>query len=108
MWNKQGKTLPPLEWNRRADGSFDLERTLPNGILFGTRVRPQTNGVLMDMWLTNGSAQKLSELRVQNCVMLNGAPGFAQQTNANKILAQPYVACRSEDGRRWIITAWEP
>ena len=33
--------LPPLEWNRRGDGTFDLERKLPNGILFGAN---GTNG----------------------------------------------------------------
>jgi hypothetical protein len=27
-----------LEWKRHADGSMDFERTLPNGIVFGTRV----------------------------------------------------------------------
>ena len=40
--------------------------------------------------------------------MLKGAKGFSQQTNENKIFEKPYVACRSDDGRRWIITAWTP
>ena len=50
----------------------------------------------------------MSDLRVQNCVMLKGARGFEQQTNENKVFSSPYVACRTADGRRWIITAWEP
>jgi hypothetical protein len=40
--------------------------------------------------------------------MLKGAPGFDEQTNDNKVLSKPYVACRSTDGKRWVITAWEP
>ncbi len=60
------------------------------------------------MWLTNGTDQTLSDLRVQNCVMLKGAAGFEQQTADNKVFASPYAACRSEDGRRWVITAWVP
>jgi hypothetical protein len=62
----------------------------------------------MEMWLTNGTVETLSDLRVQNCVMLKGADGFKAQTNDNKVISNPYVACRSEDGRRWVITAWEP
>ncbi len=108
VWTKQGVELEPLEWNRREDGTLDFERTLPNGIRFGTQVRPGAEAVRMEMWLTNGTAETLSDLRVQNCVMLKGAAGFEQQTNDNKVLAPPYAACRSADGRRWVITAWEP
>ena len=60
------------------------------------------------MWLTNGTPHTLSDLRVQNCVMLKGAVGFEDQTADNKVFARPYVACRDRDRRRWIITAWEP
>jgi hypothetical protein len=62
----------------------------------------------MEMWLTNGTPDPLSDLRVQMCVMLKGAAGFNQQTNDNKVLSNPYVACRDPSGKRWIITAWEP
>jgi hypothetical protein len=40
--------------------------------------------------------------------MLKGAAGFEQQTNDNKVFASPYAACRSSDGKKWIITAWDP
>jgi hypothetical protein len=40
--------------------------------------------------------------------MLKGAPEFAAQTDTNKFFHGPYAACKSEDGRRWVITAWEP
>lgn len=107
VWSKQGIALEKLEWNRRDDGTFDIERKLPNGIRFGTKVVPGPDAVRMEMWLTNGTAEKLYDLRVQNCVMLKGAAGFTAQTLDNKIFSAPYAACRSDDGRRYIISAWE-
>ncbi len=107
IWTKQGIELPKLEWNRRADGSLDIERVLPNGIAFGVKAVPTKEAVRMEMWLRNGTDQKLTDLRVQICVMTKMAVGFASQTNENKVFTNPYVACRSEDGKRWIITAWE-
>jgi len=107
IWTKQGVELPKLEWNRRADGSLDIERTLPNGITFGVKAAPTKEAVRMEMWLRNGTDQKLTDLRVQICVMPKMAAGFASQTNENKVFTNPYVACRSEDGKRWVITAWE-
>lgn len=108
IWTKEGAVLEPLEWNRHDDGSLDFERALPNGIRFGTRVVPGRDAVRMEMWLRNGTSQTLTGLRLQNCVMLGAANGFHAQTAQNKVLRAPYAACRSEDGRRWIITAWDP
>ena len=108
VWTRQKVELEKLEWNRRAGGTFDIERKLPNGIVFGAKVTTSTNAVRMELWLTNGTKETLGDLRVQNCVMLKGAKGFEQQTNDNKTLSSPYAACRSADGKRWIITAWEP
>jgi hypothetical protein len=108
LWSKQGVNLPPLEWRRRADGTLDIERTLPNGIAFGAAVRPGRDAVRMELWLKNGTPQKLTDLRVQNCVMLKGAAGFTAKTNANKIFRQPWVLCHNDARTRWILTAWEP
>ena len=108
VWTEQGVELEPLEWNRREDGSLDIERRLPNGITFGVKVVPSRDAVEMELWLTNGTDQKLTDLRVQNCVLLKGAKGFAAQSNDNKVLTDPYVAAHSADGRRWVITAWDP
>ncbi|HEY8503260.1 MAG TPA: hypothetical protein VIL46_01675, partial [Gemmataceae bacterium] len=85
VWDQQKVRLPRLEWNRRDDGTFDIERKLPNGIAFAVKVRPGRDAVRFEMTLTNGTDQRLSDLRVQNCVMLKGAAGFAAQTNANKV-----------------------
>jgi len=105
IWTKQNIQLEPLEWNRRADGTLDMERRLPNRVSFGAKVKPSTNAVLMELWLANGSTNLLSDLRVQNCVMLKGAKRFAQQTNDNKLISNPYVACKSSEGNQWIISA---
>jgi Carbon-nitrogen hydrolase len=108
VWDKQGITLPRLEWNRREDGSLDSERTLPNGITFGAKVTPTPTEVRMGLWLRNDTRETLTGLRVQNCVMLAGARGFAAQTNKNKVFRPPYAAARSDDGHRWVVTAWAP
>jgi len=107
IWAKQGIELEKLEWNRHEDGRLDIERRLPNGISFGVKVKPTKDAVLMEMRLANGTGEKLSDLRIQNCVMTKMAKGFEQQTNENKVLKDPYAACRSSDGKRWIITAWQ-
>ena len=107
IWTKQNVELDRLEWRRHDDGTLDIERKLPNGIAFAVKVRPRRDAVRLDMSLTNGTSEKLTDLRVQMCLMLKGAAGFAKQTNDNKVFEPPYTACRSDDGRRWIIWAWE-
>lgn len=106
VWTKQGIDLEKLEWNRRDDGTFDLRRLLPNGIEFTVWIKPRKDHVRMEMELFNGSDQSLTDLRVQNCIMLKGAEEFRQQENTNKLFRQPFVACHSPDRQRWIITAW--
>ncbi len=108
IWSQQGVELARLEWESRPDGGLELERALPNGITFGSRAIPGERDVRMELWLKNGTAQPLTQMRVQTCVMLKGAMGFNAQTNSNKLLREPFVAVRSETGSRWIITAWEP
>ena len=81
IWDLQGVQLKPQEWALAGDGSYHLHRRLPNGIEFGTTATAFSDHIEMKMWLRNGTAAKLSDLRVQNCVMLKGAKGFDQQTN---------------------------
>ena len=40
MWTKQQVELESLEWQRNADGALVMERRLPNGVVFGTKVTP--------------------------------------------------------------------
>ena len=107
-WEKQEIKLQPLEWQTLPDGSFHMERQLPNKVLFGTQIRPERDAVRMELWLTNGTDQKLTGLIVQNCIMLKQAEGFNDQTNDNKLLQSPYIACRNSTSDRWIVTAWDP
>lgn len=108
VWTKENVVLPRLEWNRREDGSLEIERVLPNGVAFGAKAVAGPNAIRMELWLRNGSKEPFSDLRVQNCVMLKGARGFTELTNTNKVISNPYVACRSDDGKRWVISAWTP
>lgn len=108
LWTKLGVTLEPLEWSRAADGSLSIARRLPNKVTFATRVVPGRDGVRFEMTLTNNGTETLKDLRVQNCLMLKGARGFAQATSTNKLHVPPYAAARDESGKRWIIWAWEP
>jgi hypothetical protein len=108
IWTKQKIELPKLEWEHLPNGDYRFERTLPNGVRFGTEARSTRDAVLFKMWLFNGTTNDLSDLRVQNCVMLKAAKGFEVQTNANKIFRPPFAVCRSDSGNRWIISAWQP
>ncbi|MDG2381182.1 MAG: hypothetical protein P8N76_05870 [Pirellulaceae bacterium] len=108
VWDQRGEKLEKLEWQVNDDGAMSGTRSLPNGIKFRTRVWPDSGAIRMKMWLTNGSKQALSDLRVQNCVMLKAAAGFEQQTNDNKFFRNEYAVCHSKNERQWIITAWSP
>jgi hypothetical protein len=107
LWTAKGIDLPRLEWRRGPNGRLDGQRTLPNGIGFGAAVVPARDGVRMSLWLTNGTGQLLTGLRVQVCVMLKQAAGFAALTNGNKFFPPPYAAAHDLSGKRWIITGWE-
>lgn len=108
IWDLQGTQLEPREWEAQGKSGFRMQRRLPNGIEFGTEATAMKDHIAMTMWLTNGTSQPLSDLRVQNCVMLKGAEGFEQQTNDNKKFADGYALARSADGTRWIISGWDP
>jgi hypothetical protein len=110
IWDKQGVKLEPLEWLKLPFKKeyWQVERTLPNKVTFGTFVAPLPDAVAFQMWLTNGTENTLRGLVVQNCIMLKGLAGFDQQTNDNKLFRKPFVACHNADKSRWIITAWEP
>jgi len=108
IWEKQNVKLEPLEWRRHGDDSLSMTRKLPNGIEFAANVKPYADHVGMELTLKNGTKETLSDLRVQNCVMLREADGFAQQTNDNKHLVAPFAVVHNDDRTRWIITAWKP
>lgn len=106
-WDKQKLTLDPLEWTRKPDGSLTLERILPNKVTLAAYTAPAKDGVRMEFRVTNGSAEKLTGLRVQMCVMLASLAGFDARTNDNKVFSAPFAACKDATGKRWVITGWE-
>lgn len=108
VWDKEGIELEPLEWERLDGGVLRLERRLPTGIVFGTQLTPTADHIDIEMWLTNGSDEELTDLRVQNCIMLKGADDFDDQTNDNKFFWTRYAACRDAAGERWIIAGCDP
>ncbi len=108
VWTKQGIELEPTEWQSLDDGRLQMQRRLPNGIVFETLVIPRADHVRMRMSLTNGTDEALTDLRVQNCVMLKGADGFNGQHNDNNIERAPYAARHDPTQTRWIISAWTP
>jgi peptidoglycan/xylan/chitin deacetylase (PgdA/CDA1 family) len=107
VWDRRNVTLDPLEWTRHPDGSLTLERTLPNKVTLASKVAPGRGGVRMEFRVTNDSAERLTGLRVQMCVMLAGLAGFEGRTNDNKVFAAPFAACQDATGKRWLIVGWE-
>ena len=108
IWDLQGTQLEQQEWQITDVGSFQLQRRLPNGIEFGTTAKAMPDHIALTMFLKNRTTAALSDLRVQNCVMLKGAEGFAEQTNDNKKFVDGYAVAGSMDGTRWIISGWDP
>lgn len=108
IFDKNNKKLSALEWNRDKEGELTLKRTLPNKIEFTTNVVSKKDHIAMSMTLKNGTDQKLSDLRVQNCVMLKSAKGYEAQTNENKRFIGPYVLCHDATKSKWMITCWKP
>ncbi len=107
VWTKQQVSLPKQEW-KIVDGNYEMVRSLPNGIEFGVKVIPLADNLRMKMWLTNRTNERLTDLRVQNCVMLKGMRDFDQQSNDNKRFSDGYAAVHSTDAARWMITGWDP
>ena len=70
-----------------------MERELPNQIAFGARVVPEPGQVRMELWLRNGTAEPLTGLSAQVCVMLKGADGFNAQTGTNKVIRSTPWRC---------------
>ena len=107
VWEKRKVKLPRIEWRKTNSGELLNELTMPNGIAFRGRVIPRRGAVDFELEIRNGSSKKLSELRAQVCLMLKGAPGFNGLTAENKLAVGRAAACRSRDGKRWIVIAWE-
>lgn len=109
IWDEQSTALPTREWRAGGD-TYQMTRRLPNGITFTSRVtaEPEQAAAQMSITLTNGTEEPLTAMRVQICTMLKGAIGFNVQEPLKQVVAPPFVALRSQNADRWIITAWKP
>ena len=106
IWDETQK-MKRLEWSPKQSG-LSLKRRLPNAIELASEVQPIDGGVAMRIDLTNGTAEPLTKLRVQVCTMLKGAVGFNLQEPGEVIESGSFVALKSFDADRWVITSWEP
>ena len=108
IWSDRGVAPEPLEWTRHEDGSFEMLRTLPNGIAFKAEAKLEADRLAMRLSLMNGTEERLTGLRVQNSVLLGRAPEFAALTMENRYSKDSYAAVSNAARTRWLITAWEP
>lgn len=108
LWDRQGKTLPAKEWQRLEGGALKCQRELPNGIRFDVSVVPRKDHVRMELALFNGTTERLSDLRVQHCLMLAHAAEFDAGSNDNKIFHGDYALVHNPERNRWLITSWKP
>ena len=84
-----------------------MTRVLPNKVALSASAEPRSNGLSMEFRIENGSAESITGLDVQMCVMLKSLSGFERCTNDNKLFQPPFSAAHDSRGDRWIITAWE-
>ena len=105
IWNDRNIIIENVDWQRLPSGGLTLRWRLPNGVAFGASIEPREKIVDMEIFLENATAQPLTSIRTQVCVMLKGASGFNAQTNENKILEKPVAGVRAGD--RWILTSWQ-
>lgn len=107
IWTEKSIELPKLEWTEQSN-RLKVARELPNGIEIQSEAWENDGAAMMRLKLTNGTNETLTGLRVQVCVMLKGAVGFNVQETLDSVTAPPWVAVRSENTNRWIMTAWQP
>lgn len=107
IWDNQFKFIDNVDWQVNADGSLENTWVLPNGISLGAIARPLETEVQMDLWLANGTNQRLDSLNTQVCVMLKEADGYTQLDNLYKVFCPKTVAVKSANSDQWIVTSWE-
>jgi peptidoglycan/xylan/chitin deacetylase (PgdA/CDA1 family) len=107
IWDESDEIVPNVDWTVHEDGHLSFERSLPNGIQFGSSVVPEKDGARLEHWLENGTKEKLTGMKIQVCAMLKGAKGFIQQDNENKRFEAPVAVAKSESGGRWVLLAFE-
>jgi hypothetical protein len=105
IWNRDNVVIENVDWSE-GDRGLHSHWKLPDGIEFGATAR-YSDGVEMTLWLKNGTAQPLTGLRTQICVLLKEARGYSAASNDNKRFGKSASAVRHEAGGPWLVTEWE-
>jgi hypothetical protein len=79
-----------------ATGALSYELALPNSVVFGGSATPGDGRVDFELWVRNGTAEALSNLHAQFCLMQASSPPFAESR-----LTRTYI--HSEG--RWLALA---
>jgi hypothetical protein len=78
--------LPAIPWEREPQG-ITMKRVLPDSVRFSTRVtRRDDSSVDLGLFIENGSAVPLRDIRVQTCLYLRALREFGRFTNDNKLV----------------------
>ncbi len=107
VWDKKQVDIENSDWLRTDDGAYENAWHLPNDVSIEVFVTPLSDTVEMELVIHNRSDVDMDFINGQVCIMLKGAPDFDEQTRENKILTEKVAAVHSEDGNRWILTAWD-
>lgn len=68
-------------------GGIYYEQKLPNGVRFGGQVIQKDDYTVdLELWIENGSAEYMNDIKIQTCAYLGGIDEFNQRTNDNKFI----------------------
>ncbi len=107
IWSQRGVIITNIDWTRTSGGGLKSAWSLPNGIAFGATVTPTMDGADCELWLRNGTAAPLRELRTQICLLLKGATGFQNQTQIGKEYVKPIAVAQAANSNRYVLVAFE-
>ncbi len=100
VWDEQNVAIVNRDWTRHDDGSLSSEWTLPNSVSFGAEVKLAGAQVRMELWIRNGSAEPLTAMRSQVCVLLAHASGLATPTYSQPRASAGPIHTEWEDCQR--------
>ena len=105
---REGHPPERRPWRREQDDAWANEWELPRAVRLAVTVTPRRDGVRFELRGMNGGSAVVGPLRIEVCLLLRGATGFEALSNVNKRLQSPWAACRDQEGKRWVLTTWEP
>ncbi|MBI3684665.1 MAG: hypothetical protein HY235_30210 [Acidobacteria bacterium] len=81
--------LPQAPWRTTSSG-IAFERSLPNAVAFGGRIEKLAGSVVeLELHISNGSREPLTNITLQTCAYLRGIREFADFTRSNKFVHLP-------------------